>query len=900
MNDDHSATGFHQSRWRIGTAIGLATLAFLSTIVVLLGWAFDNSQLRSFGREDFPNWPLAATGYSFLALAVIAHALRRPKLAAALLAGPGLVALGTLAELLSGGRISVGTLLFADDVSRFNFTRPGLISLNTAVAYATLSIAMLARYSRWPLLRETGPIIAIMPLALSGMAMMTLAVTPTLSDERLPAHISIPAAVATALIAVALLILRPPLDELHDLRMPRPRAVRIGIAAALLAPAIPAVFELVVVRESLETNARSEMIIALFNVVMMAVVAFWAVTRVGRERVARAELNTALNGATVVLTDAAGRIIHWSLGCQQLYGWTADEAIGENKYMLLRARCPDWRSSYALPDADGAIELVEVDKKGREIHVIERLLEAQGANGLPITVHSITDISERVAALKALRASEERLAQATAAHELGVFDWDVTTGNVDWSPGTEQRIGLPLGAMSTFESWRHYINPADFQSMVATFTNTVADHAERFGFRYHLANCKSAGRAIEGSARAFYDSEGNLVRAVGAVLDITERDDREAELRRREAQLRSVLETVPDAMVVFGEDGRILQFSATAEALWGYRAADVVGQGFNMLMPQDDRDASNEMLRRLLNPGEWLIGQVLMGNAEAANGRRFPIEVRAGAARSDGHLLLTVFIRDLTERVATEQRLSDLNAEMAHVSRQNAMSEMAADLAHELNQPLSATSNFLAAARMLIERGETGERVIDLLRLGAEQTQRAGEIIRRLRAFVARGEVEMRVEPVERTVREAVELVLVGTGHLNLRVIFNLDPTAPFVLADRIQVQQVLVNLLRNALQALKLVNVDDRQITISSERLPDSMIAIVVTDSGPGIPADIIEKLFSRFSTTKGGAEGMGIGLSVSKRIIEAHGGVLSASNHPEGGASFRFTLPAVEGGEE
>lgn len=150
------------------------------------------------------------------------------------------------------------------------------------------------------------------------------------------------------------------------------------------------------------------------------------------------------------------------------------------------------------------------------------------------------------------------------------------------------------------------------------------------------------------------------------------------------------------------------------------------------------------------------------------------------------------------------------------------------------------------------------------------------------------------------TLRDAVELVLVGTGHFNLRVSFHLDPAARFILADRIQVQQVLVNLLRNAVQALKLVAPDDRQITITSEKLPDQMIAITVTDSGPGIPAHILESLFSRFSTTKGGAGGMGIGLSISKRIIEGHGGALSAENAPGGGASFRFTLPGVEEGEE
>ena len=228
------------------------------------------------------------------------------------------------------------------------------------------------------------------------------------------------------------------------------------------------------------------------------------------------------------------------------------------------------------------------------------------------------------------------------------------------------------------------------------------------------------------------------------------------------------------------------------------------------------------------------------------------------------------------------------------------MSELAADLAHELNQPLSATSNFLAAARMLIEKGESGERVVELLRMGSEQTQRAGEIIRRMRAFMARGEVEMRTESVERTVHDAVDLVLVGTGQFHIRVSYELDSEAPFIFADRIQVQQVLVNLLRNSMEALRTSGLQDRHITISSHKPNNQMVEIVVSDSGPGIPPHVLEQLFSRFTSTKGNGGGMGIGLSISKRIIEAHGGTLSAENRPEGGASFRFTLPAIEEGVE
>lgn len=502
-------------------------------------------------------------------------------------------------------------------------------------------------------------------------------------------------------------------------------------------------------------------------------------------------------------------------------------------------------------------------------------------------------------AMTDLAVSEERLATATAAHEVGVFEWDVASGIFTWTPGTEQRLGVEPGSMPDFDSWAALVEPEDLTLMLDTVGRAVSERAERFSYRYRFIQPNGDVRSIEGSSRTFYDEAGNLIRTVGALVNVTERDEREAALRAREAQLRSVLETVPDAMVVIDEQGTIHQFSATAEALWGYRAIDVVGCNFTMLSPADGREAYANELMRFFRGSEGGLARSGPAVGEAADGRRFPLEVRSGLARVDGRLLLTVFFRDISERLAAEERLSDLNAELAHVSRQSAMSELAADLAHELNQPLSATANFLAAARMLIDKGEELDRVNDMLRMGNEQTQRAGQIIRRLRDFVTRGEVEMRVESIESTVRDAVELVLMGTGQFDIKVIYDISPDAPEMHADRIQVQQVIVNLLRNSLEAMRGLSRNQRQITIASRKIDHHMIEIEVGDSGPGIPAHVLEQLFTRFSSTKVDDGGMGIGLSISKRIIEAHGGMLSADNRPEGGAVFRFTLPAVGEGE-
>ncbi|WP_264943388.1 sensor histidine kinase [Sphingomonas canadensis] len=367
-------------------------------------------------------------------------------------------------------------------------------------------------------------------------------------------------------------------------------------------------------------------------------------------------------------------------------------------------------------------------------------------------------------------------------------------------------------------------------------------------------------------------------------------------LNAREAQLRLVLETVPDAMVLVDEHGTIREFSAAAERMWGHTAAEVVGQNLKILAPSHQHSAFTALFTRA--PGRADEASLAVG--QAADGRSFPVEVVTGALPAGGERLITIFFRDISRRLDAEARLAELHAELAHVTRQSAMSELAADLAHELNQPLAAIANFLAAARTLAERGDSGESVAEVLRFASEQTQRAGEIIRRMRNFTARGEVAMRPTEVDKLVREAAALVFAGTGHFDTDVAFDLDPAAPRVYADGVQIQQVLVNLLRNSLQAMRTTSGGKRQINIRSCKIGKVEIEITIIDSGPGIPGNLLDDIFSRFATSKPGDSGMGIGLSISKRIIEAHGGTLSAGNRPEGGAEFRFTLPAATEGEE
>jgi two-component system sensor kinase FixL len=264
-----------------------------------------------------------------------------------------------------------------------------------------------------------------------------------------------------------------------------------------------------------------------------------------------------------------------------------------------------------------------------------------------------------------------------------------------------------------------------------------------------------------------------------------------------------------------------------------------------------------------------------------------------GEMQSGGAPYFTGFVRDLTEHQQTQARLQELQSELVHVSRLSAMGEMASALAHELNQPLAAISNYMKGSRRLLSASSDPNisKIEGALDRAAEQAIRAGQIIRRLRDFVARGESEKRVESISKLIEEAGALGLTGAREQGVQLRFTLDPLHDLVLVDRVQIQQVLVNLFRNALEAM--AQSSKRELVVSNVAVDDDMIEIDVSDTGSGIPDEVKQNLFQTFFTTK--ETGMGVGLSISRSIIEAHGGRMWAEPNASGGATFRFTLPAA-----
>ena len=362
-------------------------------------------------------------------------------------------------------------------------------------------------------------------------------------------------------------------------------------------------------------------------------------------------------------------------------------------------------------------------------------------------------------------------------------------------------------------------------------------------------------------------------------------------LRAREAHLRSVLDTVPDATIVICEKGIIQSFNTAAERLFGHREAEVVGKNVSMLMPTPFREGHDSYIARYLATGEKrIIGIDRVVTGQRQDGSTFPMKLEVGEVLSGDRRFFTGFIRDLTERQATEHQLEELQSELARLSRLTAMGEMASTLAHEINQPLSAIANYLQGCGRLLEGIEhpNAQKIHDALAETTHQTLRAGQIIRRLREFVARGETEKRSESINKLVEEASALALVGAKEQGVKTVFRFDTRAGPVLVEKVQIQQVLLNLIRNAIEAMH--GCAQKELVVETVLLDEGMVEVRVSDTGSGFAEEILSRLFQPFVTTK--PTGMGVGLSISKRIVEAHGGEMWAEPNPGGGALFRFTL--------
>ncbi|MDJ0389339.1 PAS domain-containing protein [Roseomonas sp. E05] len=381
---------------------------------------------------------------------------------------------------------------------------------------------------------------------------------------------------------------------------------------------------------------------------------------------------------------------------------------------------------------------------------------------------------------------------------------------------------------------------------------------------------------------------------VEASNDITGLREAEAALRLNRDLLASVLDASAEPISARDLEGRLVILNQPSAAVYGTTVEGAIGRRVEELLPPAAAAAARAADLAVITSGRT---QVLENEIPAGDGSlRVLLSSKApwrdGAGRTVGVVTVS---RDITVRRRAQARLQQMQEELLHVSRLSAMGALAAELAHELNQPLTAVANFADAARRMLGSGGTPDAAQlhaarEAMTEAAEQAVHAGRIIRRLRDFIGRGEAERQPTPLNMLVEEAVRLAMAGAGKQGVVLRLELAPDAPEVLADRVRIQQVVFNLVRNALDAMQ--EVPHRELRIGTARAGASAV-LTVADTGPGLSKAVAEHIFEPFISTK--PEGMGIGLSICRSIVEDHGGRLAAEATPGGGATFRVTLPAV-----
>jgi len=393
--------------------------------------------------------------------------------------------------------------------------------------------------------------------------------------------------------------------------------------------------------------------------------------------------------------------------------------------------------------------------------------------------------------------------------------------------------------------------------------------------------------------RAIRWPDGRTVRCEMAI-DVTERKRAVAALRESEEQFRGIAERSFDTIFTMDLQGNLTYLSPAVEGAFLYKPEEMLGRPFTDFLPESEVPRA---LRRLsvVAAGEEV--GVVQAEALRKDGSRISIELNSSPILEGGQLVgIQGIIRDVTERRAAEEELQRMEAQLAHVGRLSTMGELVGSIAHEVSQPLYSVLNFAKASRNVLT-GES-EPNLDDLRDWSEQiaaaASRAGQIIARLRSFVRRTELQRSPADINEVVGESVELVAFETRRHQVAVRLELDEKLPVVHVDRVQIQQVLVNLLRNAWEALDQIPAGTRCVILRTSRAGES-VEVSVSDNGPGLPPKEDLNLFEAFATSKPG--GLGIGLAISRTIIEAHGGALWADPAPDGGATFHFTLPISRG---
>ena len=504
-------------------------------------------------------------------------------------------------------------------------------------------------------------------------------------------------------------------------------------------------------------------------------------------------------------------------------------------------------------------------------------------------IGSCVDVTDLLRQQKALHQFEERVALAAEAAQLGVWELDTTSNRIWVSDKVRQLFQFPPDDEITYSEFEKRVHPDDRAARDRVMRRTIQAHSS-YETEYRIVLPDGTIRWIGGRARCVSDTKGKPTRLLGVSMDITER-------KQAEELFQLATEASPSGTVLVDHQGRILLVNAHIEGLFGYARDELIGKVIDILVPErfarahasDRANFFAARQARAMGAGRELFGR-------RKDGSEFPVEIGLNPIQTPHGLVVLANVVDISARLAAEEETRRNREQVELLGRVSLLGEMTASLAHELNQPLAAIVNNAAAAMQYLEQGRLNpEQLQDILTDVVGDGRRAYDIMRNVRSAIKKGSAIRGLINLNDVVKAVAHMVHGDAAAQSCKIELSLTHDLPAVEGDPTQIQQVLINLVRNAFDAMRAAPPGRPVVDIATDYNGDGAISVAVRDYGSGISEITRERLFEQFFTTKD--DGLGMGLAIVRSIIEAHGGTVAAENAEGGGARFHFRLPIKEG---
>lgn len=485
----------------------------------------------------------------------------------------------------------------------------------------------------------------------------------------------------------------------------------------------------------------------------------------------------------------------------------------------------------------------------------------------------------------ALHDTERRMTLAANAARIIMWTWDIPQDEVWLSEKDRALFGFARDENLNAERVRSIVHPED-RALLGNIVERTLKTSDEIEAEYRLLLPDGSVRWVTRRGRVEFDEKGKPICERGILMDITRR-------KQAEEKFRLVVEASPNGIILVDEQGQIVLVNAQTEKLFGYAREELIGQPVDILVPTRFRNAHPSHRKEfMMAPEARAMGAGRELFALRKDGSEFPVETGLNPIQtSDGTLVLAAVV-DISARKLAETEARQTREELAHVGRVALMGEIAASIAHELNQPLSGISSNASAGKRFIDKGDVdADKLREILLDITSDAQRAGEVVRSIRGMVKKTTPVRARTNLNQVVEHVVRIVTADATFRSCTVTTSLARRLPAVEADAIQLQQVLLNLVLNALDAMRETPANKREVVIATDRDGNGAVCASVSDHGIGISEEARTRLFEQFFTTK--IDGLGMGLSIARSIVESHGGKIAAENVAGGGARFYFTIP-------